>query len=96
MPRKSGEACAAAAELVAPPKAAEGRRFCKSPPETRACRKAVARGVQGKKQRTCLVDGNVARIKLEGGAGEGGMVGCGEQAQRLMIVGQNGHQKASP
>ena len=48
MLRKSGEACVAAAELVAPPKAAEGRRFYKSPPETRACRKAVARGVEMK------------------------------------------------
>ena len=46
MRHKSGEACVAAAELVAPPKAAKGRRFCKSPPETRACRKAVARGVK--------------------------------------------------
>ena len=34
--------------LIAPPKAAEGRRFYKSPPETRACRKAVARGVKKK------------------------------------------------
>ena len=34
--------------LIAPPKAAEGRRFYKSPPETRACRKAVARGVEMK------------------------------------------------
>ena len=34
--------------LIAPPKAAEGRRFYKSPPETRACRKAAAWGVQMK------------------------------------------------
>ena len=39
---------------IAPPQAAEGAQFCKLPPETRACRKAVARGVQGKYQRTCV------------------------------------------
>ena len=36
---------------IAPPQAAEGAQFCKLPPETRACRKAAARGVQGKNQR---------------------------------------------
>ena len=39
---------------IAPPQAAEGAQFCKLPPETRACRRAAARGVQGKKQRTCV------------------------------------------
>ena len=44
--RRDGETLLSS--LIAPPQAAEGAQFCKLPPETRACRKAVARGVQGK------------------------------------------------
>ena len=56
---------------IAPPQAAEGAQFCKLPPETRACRKAVARGVQGKNQRRLRCAVKVKLIKLEGGR-----VGC--------------------
>ena len=52
---------------IAPPQAAEGAQFCKLPPETRACRKAVARGVQGKNQRRLRCDIKAAGIKLGGG-----------------------------
>ena len=47
--------------LIAPPKAAEGRRFYKSPPETRACRKAVARGVEMKGLRPLHVSQELKR-----------------------------------
>ena len=52
---------------ITPPQAAEGAQFCKLPLKTRACCKAVARGVQGKNQRRQRCDVKVKLTKLEGG-----------------------------
>ena len=72
---------------IAPPQAAEGAQFCKLPPETRACRKAAARGVQGKNQRRLRCAVKVRHIKLEGGTAAG-MIGRWKQKRKAPARGR--------
>ena len=72
---------------IAPPQAAEGAQFCKLPPETRACRKAAARGVQGKNQRRLRCAVKVKLIKLEGGTAAG-MIGRWKQKRKAPARGR--------
>ena len=72
---------------IAPPQAAEGAQFCKLPPETRACRKAAARGVQGNNQRRLRCAVKVKLIKLEGGTAAG-MIGRWKQKRKAPARGR--------
>ena len=64
---------------ITPPQAAEGAQFCKLPLKTRACCKAVARGVQGKNQRRLRCDIKAAGIKL----GASPALICDQRAPRV-------------